>query len=456
MINSCKFDGISPAAQCSGRGVCKTWDETLDNPTTFCMCERDWADPECRTRRKSQAEAFFWGLFLGMFGADHFYLGMWETGLLKLFTLGGLGSWWVFDIVRIGSAPVHARDYLVAADLPHYIFVCLVITLAMIMGFIISYCVLLKHQLNKRREAMLQKEEAEARIRGLDTKHLPQKQRHPVLKIGEPGLQTRQVMEPGMKLQARQDMGPLGGAMAYRPQPTPTEPQVITRPRPNYGSQPNYGSTLEVEGVDREIKTQIKVPRGTMGAPRTVMDGGQMLQALDTNNDGQIDDSEIQRYMPGAAVLGAAEFETRNSRAGCSSTMVRSQGALQPSQLLSSHGPSPRSGSIGAASRLPPRSGSIGAASRPPATASCGYAQSPPISSANLPATSAGSLGANGFYGPASVSRLSPDRVQRAGSMSADPPLLPIHTASSMQSQYPPASYMELNLAPQSGVLGLR
>jgi len=347
--------------------------------------------------------------------------------------------------------------------------VCLVITIAMILGILIGYCVLMRHQLYKRKEAMLQKEEAEARIRGLDTKQYG-KQRHPVLKVGEPGM--------NMIMQARQNMEPAGGAMQYRAQ---MEPQVIPRPRPNYGSQPesqvisrpapksqvisrpqpnygsqaNYGTMPESEGVDREIRTQIKVPRGKFGAPGTVMDGGATLRMLDSNMDGQLDNFEVQSKLGvDSEVVGAAEFETRNSRAGCTSTMVRSVGALKPSMLLSNQG-APRSSSLGPASRTLPRSGSVGAASRPPATASCGYGQSPPISSVNLPATSAGSLGGNGWYGPASTRQLTRDRVQRADSL-YDPPLLPINTASSMQSQYPPASYMQLDLVPPSGVMGMR
>merc|ERR1719499_1684534 len=107
-----------------------------------------------------------------------------------------------------------------------------------------------------------------------------------------------------------------------------------------------------------------------MGAPRVVSDGGDLLKALDHNNDGQIDNLEAQQLAPGAAVVATGEFETRNSRQGATPSMVRSQGVLHPSQLLSSQ--SPHIGSLGPASR-PPRSGSLGPASRPPATASCGY-----------------------------------------------------------------------------------
>ncbi|GAA3873360.1 hypothetical protein GCM10022275_23040 [Tessaracoccus defluvii] len=37
--------------------------------------------------------------FLGMFGADRFYLGKTRSGVWKLVTFGGFGYWWLFDLV---------------------------------------------------------------------------------------------------------------------------------------------------------------------------------------------------------------------------------------------------------------------------------------------------------------------------------------------------------------------
>merc|ERR1719502_2008136 len=90
---------------------------------SFCKCYRDWADPECRTKRKSQMVAYFLSVFLGFFGADHFYLGNFYSGFAKLATLGGAGIWWLIDIVRIGSSPVYANEYRLAYDLPHWEYV---------------------------------------------------------------------------------------------------------------------------------------------------------------------------------------------------------------------------------------------------------------------------------------------------------------------------------------------
>ena len=50
---------------------------------------------------KNFVPAWLLSLLLGTFGADRFYLGKVGTGILKLVTLGGLGIWYLIDLVLI-------------------------------------------------------------------------------------------------------------------------------------------------------------------------------------------------------------------------------------------------------------------------------------------------------------------------------------------------------------------
>lgn len=50
---------------------------------------------------KSLTTAVFLSILIGFYGVDHFYLGKTRSGLIKLVTLGGLGIWWIVDIVAL-------------------------------------------------------------------------------------------------------------------------------------------------------------------------------------------------------------------------------------------------------------------------------------------------------------------------------------------------------------------
>mmetsp|Transcript_109383 Transcript_109383/g.315028 ORF Transcript_109383/g.315028 Transcript_109383/m.315028 type:complete len:565 (+) Transcript_109383:54-1748(+) len=167
VLNSCSA-GVPETLQCSGRGYCKEFNPNavVRNAISFCACDRDWADPECRTRRKSQVTTFLLSLFGGFLGLDYFYLGFPVWGMAKVGTLGGMGLWWLLDIVRSGSGQVYAADFRVASDLPHWVFVLLTVTLFSFVGFVWSIESYLSFRRKKRDDVMKLQESEEARPLG--------------------------------------------------------------------------------------------------------------------------------------------------------------------------------------------------------------------------------------------------------------------------------------------------
>lgn len=63
-----------------------------------------WLDSLRRERaisRKSWRTALALSIFLGVLGADRFYLGRFELGALKALTVGGFFIWWLIDVVLL-------------------------------------------------------------------------------------------------------------------------------------------------------------------------------------------------------------------------------------------------------------------------------------------------------------------------------------------------------------------
>eukprot|EP00927_Polykrikos_kofoidii_P053803 TRINITY_DN48357_c0_g1_i1.p1 TRINITY_DN48357_c0_g1~~TRINITY_DN48357_c0_g1_i1.p1 ORF type:complete len:446 (-),score=49.88 TRINITY_DN48357_c0_g1_i1:48-1385(-) len=173
-INSCGLVDIPKSDKCSGRGSCMKWNATSSFTLHFCKCSRDWADPECGTRRKSQFVAYFLSLCGGFLGFDCFYMGHYFAGIAKLSTLGGFGVWWIMDIVRVGSAPVYADRYRLAADLSHFQFVAFTICFAILLGyFVFDAFARLQRAIEKKSALLLTEDEFVAlHSETIDTVHL--------------------------------------------------------------------------------------------------------------------------------------------------------------------------------------------------------------------------------------------------------------------------------------------
>lgn len=140
LLNSCSNGEFPETMQCSGHGYCESlW--TLANGTygpSFCVCNVEWAGPECAVHRQRQSVAFMYSLFLGFLGADQFYLGYWVFGLGKLFTLGGFGVWYLWDLVRLSNENILTTNFRLAADLPHWVAMCVLLPALLLVGMLLG------------------------------------------------------------------------------------------------------------------------------------------------------------------------------------------------------------------------------------------------------------------------------------------------------------------------------
>lgn len=100
---SCRANGAIAQTYTS---KCKVKDDVV------CLGNREFFKKlKCNyTRGYSWSVALILSVALGGFGVDRFYLGMWQEGIGKLFSFGGLGVWTLVDVILI------AAGYLGPAD----------------------------------------------------------------------------------------------------------------------------------------------------------------------------------------------------------------------------------------------------------------------------------------------------------------------------------------------------
>ena len=63
-----------------------------------------------RAQGQSQLIAAILVIFIGTLGVHRFYLGYTWQGIVQLFTIGGLGIWWLVDMIRIITGDLKPKD----------------------------------------------------------------------------------------------------------------------------------------------------------------------------------------------------------------------------------------------------------------------------------------------------------------------------------------------------------
>ncbi|GFX76252.1 TM2 domain-containing protein 3 [Trichonephila clavipes] len=82
-------------------------------PHVLCLGNKNFAKHVlCNwTKGYSWGTALLLSIIFGGFGVDRFYLGMWQEGIGKLFSFGGLGVWTLIDVILIATGYLGPADH---------------------------------------------------------------------------------------------------------------------------------------------------------------------------------------------------------------------------------------------------------------------------------------------------------------------------------------------------------
>jgi TM2 domain-containing membrane protein YozV len=68
--------------------------------------------PQPEVSKRSRGLALVLSCFGGWFGLDRFYVGKISTAIPKLITFGGIGIWWLYDVILIATGEFRDIDDL--------------------------------------------------------------------------------------------------------------------------------------------------------------------------------------------------------------------------------------------------------------------------------------------------------------------------------------------------------
>lgn len=82
------------------------------------------------TSDRSFIATWMFSWLLGFLGVDRFYLGKVGTGVLKLLTLGGLGIWWLIDLILTLAGVQRDKEGRLLPDFEQHRMIAWIITAA--------------------------------------------------------------------------------------------------------------------------------------------------------------------------------------------------------------------------------------------------------------------------------------------------------------------------------------